>query len=376
MRPRVFVSSVMDGFDEERASARQAIVSAGCEPVLIEDFPALQQSSRNACLDAVESCDAVVVVVGERGGWVAPSGKLVVQEEVEHARKKSIPVLAFISDGERDALAVEFVTFLSDYLSGNYRKTYASLQQLKELVEEAVTFHFSGTEGAEMDNDFLERALADEPEIRNVPTIRVVASPDRRGEVFDPIQFDKPEFKSELYLLGYSTQPAFFAHELPKEFSFTADGFRVIQALNGMHNQNAERIDLQVDEFGNVRCDMNVVGLRNQTDNSMSSFYILETDVVHRLRAFMRYWAALLNVRDPFGRYRVWRYNAILLNCDHQKIVKEKPAGSSFSIGIYGAERPVAFDSPRKLDVSDMATADSEIERLVMKLKRRMQAEH
>lgn len=373
MKPRVFVSSVMDEFDEERASARQAIASAGCEPVLIEDFPALQQSSRNACLDAVESCDAVVVIVGERGGWVTPSGKLVVREEVEHARKNGIPVLAFVSSGTKNALAAEFVTFLSDYLTGNFRKAYASAQELKELVSQAVMFHFSGREASEVDNEFFDRALADDSAIQNIPTIRVVASPDRRGDLFDSIQFDKPEFKNEIYMLGYATQPSFFAHELPKEFSFTADKFRIKQALNDLHSQNSEKIDLHVDESGHVRCDMNVTGLREQIDNSMSSFYILETDIDHRIRAFMRYWAKLIGAYDPYGRYRVWSYNAALLNCDFQKIVKERPSGNSVSFGIQQTERPIAYEAPRNIEVSGLAQADDEIERLVTKLKRRMQ---
>lgn len=370
MKPRVFVSSVMDEFDEERASARQAIASAGCEPVLIEDFPALQQSSRNACLDAV------VVIIGERGGWVTPSGKLVVQEEVEHASKKAIPVLAFVSSGNRDAFAADLVASLSDYLAGNFRKTYASVHELKELVERAVIFHFSGSEASVVDNGFLERALADESEIRNIPTIRVVASPDRHGEVFDSIQFDKPGFKNEIYMLGYATQPSFFAHELPKEFSYTADGFRIKQALNDIHSQNSENIDLHVDESGNVRCDMNVTGLRDQIDSSMSSFYVLETDIGDRLRAFMRYWAALLGAYDPFGRYRVWSYNSALLNCDFQKIVKERPSGNSISLGMHRVDRPVAYESPRSVEVSAFAQADDEIERLITKLKRRMQSEY
>ena len=81
MRPRVFVSSVMEGFEEFRLAAKNGIIAAGSEPLLIEDFPALPISPRNACIDGVASCDIHIAIVGNRGGWVAPSGKLVVEEE-------------------------------------------------------------------------------------------------------------------------------------------------------------------------------------------------------------------------------------------------------------------------------------------------------
>lgn len=83
--PRVFVSSVVEDFTEFRKAAREAISAAGGEPVLVnEDFPSLAVSSRNACLDAVDSCDFLVSIVGERGGWTAPSGLLVIEEEYQH----------------------------------------------------------------------------------------------------------------------------------------------------------------------------------------------------------------------------------------------------------------------------------------------------
>jgi hypothetical protein len=96
-RPRVFVSSVIDGFEPFRVAARSAITACGGDPVLVnEDFPSLLASPRNACLDAIDSCDLVVTMVGERGGWTSPSGSLVTDEEFQHAMTKKIPVVATI----------------------------------------------------------------------------------------------------------------------------------------------------------------------------------------------------------------------------------------------------------------------------------------
>lgn len=65
--PRVFVSSVAEGFEDYREAAREGIEAAGGEPVLVnEDFPSVPASPRNACLDAVTSSDIYLAIIGER----------------------------------------------------------------------------------------------------------------------------------------------------------------------------------------------------------------------------------------------------------------------------------------------------------------------
>jgi hypothetical protein len=66
MKPRVLVSSVIDGFETFRAAARSGVTAGEGEPVLIEDYPSIPTSPRNACLDAVDSCDALALVIGSR----------------------------------------------------------------------------------------------------------------------------------------------------------------------------------------------------------------------------------------------------------------------------------------------------------------------
>ena len=86
-RPRVFVSSIMNGYEEYREAAPAGIREAGCEAALAEDFAAQGTSSRNACLDGVQSADAMVLLLGPRYGWVAPSGRSATEEEYREATK-------------------------------------------------------------------------------------------------------------------------------------------------------------------------------------------------------------------------------------------------------------------------------------------------
>ena len=68
MKARVFVSSIMEGFSEFRSTAREAIARSGGLPILVEDYPSVSVSPRNACLDGVHSSDFLVIIIGLRGG--------------------------------------------------------------------------------------------------------------------------------------------------------------------------------------------------------------------------------------------------------------------------------------------------------------------
>ena len=84
-RPRVFISSVMEGYEAFRDAAAEGIRRAGCDPVRAEDFPASSTSPRNACLDGVRSADALVLLLGSRYDWIAPSGISATEEEHLHS---------------------------------------------------------------------------------------------------------------------------------------------------------------------------------------------------------------------------------------------------------------------------------------------------
>jgi len=138
MRPHVFVSSVMDGFEKYRLAARQGIIAAGGIQVLVEDFPSLPLSPRTARLDGVASCDIYIGIVGHRGGWTAPSGNLVVEEEYEEARRRKLRTLAFVQDVERDEGAARLVRLFSDYITGMFRQQLSSAGALRIAVEKAL----------------------------------------------------------------------------------------------------------------------------------------------------------------------------------------------------------------------------------------------
>jgi len=200
-RPRVFVSSVIEGFADYRTAARKGIEAAGGTPVMVnEDLPSQITSSRNACLTAIESSDYVLSIVGKRGGWTTPSGRLVVEEEFEHARVHNRPVLAFVQDTPRDADAEHFVRRLSDYVDGMFRTKFQTPTDLEEQVERAVQERLANVSPRNVEGRDLSSYFEAERHSSGAATmLRLVLEPERQEEVIDPVKIASPRSMPSAY---------------------------------------------------------------------------------------------------------------------------------------------------------------------------------
>lgn len=68
---KVFISSTAEDLVEYRTAAREAVLLAGCQPVMMEYFtPQGQRKPYPACMDEVDACDVVIAIVAHRYGWV------------------------------------------------------------------------------------------------------------------------------------------------------------------------------------------------------------------------------------------------------------------------------------------------------------------
>src|SRR5450631_2917682 len=215
---RVFVSSVMDGFEEYRRAAREGIEAAGATPVLVEDFPSLSTSSRNACLDGIDSSDYVASIVGQRGGWMAPSGLLVVEEELEHAKRSNVPVLAFLQDIPRTPEAEAFALRLSDYVEGAFRTTFRTPEDLRKQIERAFRQKVEQVSPRRTVNadDLASYFKSDRHESGMMTILRFVLVPERQGEILHPVQIASKEFERQLFEIGHAAHVGLFSFTRPK----------------------------------------------------------------------------------------------------------------------------------------------------------------
>jgi hypothetical protein len=106
--PTVFISSTSEDLKAYRAAARDAAISAGFHPEMMEYFAASAGPPLSECLEKVSACDLVVAIVAHRYGWAPrdqPDGdaKSITWLEGEHAARAGKDVLAFILHKDKDA---------------------------------------------------------------------------------------------------------------------------------------------------------------------------------------------------------------------------------------------------------------------------------
>ncbi|MFO1050618.1 MAG: DUF4062 domain-containing protein [Planctomycetota bacterium] len=120
--PRVFVSSTSEDLEAHRQIAKDAALHADVFPVMHEYWEAKDNDPYDECMQRVDGCDVLVVIVAQRYGWEPPdqpckSGeelKSITWLECERAVASGKQVLAFLlEDGvdwpkeSKDADALE-----------------------------------------------------------------------------------------------------------------------------------------------------------------------------------------------------------------------------------------------------------------------------
>ncbi|MCY1669595.1 DUF4062 domain-containing protein [Novosphingobium sp. SL115] len=140
---KIFVSSVMNGFQEFREAAFAAIRSLDHDVVRAEDFPASTTSSRVACLQGVREADLVVLILGERYGWSEThSGLSPTHEEFREAVNEG-KVISFVQTGVTCEPAQQaFVEEVENYDTGMHRgRNFVTPEDLRTEVTRALARH-------------------------------------------------------------------------------------------------------------------------------------------------------------------------------------------------------------------------------------------
>ena len=136
---KVFVSSVVQGMEEFRQAARQAIRTMEHTPVMFEDFSAKPYSSEQACLHEVEQSDIYLVIVGRDYGYETPEGLSVTQAEFRTAKATNKSILAFIQQVDiGDKRQQTFLSEVEAYQSGVFRASFSSVLELNNEIIKAM----------------------------------------------------------------------------------------------------------------------------------------------------------------------------------------------------------------------------------------------
>lgn len=373
-RPRVFVSSIMEGYRDYREAARLGIERAGGTAVLVEDEPARPASPRSACLDLVASCDAVITIIGPRGGYRAPSGKLVVREEFDEARSRGIPTVLLLHDGDRDADGEKLARDLSDWVDGRLRRSFSSPQELATEVERALAPLLDTMSKTPQDPStiqaLVEKAAHGGGQYDAV--LKIVFAPAVVEEVVDPLLFDSADFQRKIQREAHDTE--LFSYEFPKDTRTTSEQLIIKQSERP--GRGSGYAEISISSSGLFSASIQVTGSSEDCSGQRffsSTFEILRDDLAGAASVVFRFVAGLLAQIDPHSRYSSWMYNASLANPGSRRIV-DQPArsnqGSSMGWGEPGVV--TCYDQPRKINRATMARPDEEVQRIVGLLKRRL----
>ena len=362
----------MEDYKAYRSAARDGISRAECEPVLVEDFPSAPYSPRTACLDGVASCDALLLIIGNRGGWIAPSGKLVVEEELEEARRRGLYVFVFIQDTNRDEAAKRLVKTVSDYVHGFYRRTFRSPADLVRLVEDATKNLDIPNEGHAMQvfNDAFSKAHI----INDEACVRFMLVPIRKDELLDPVSLETTELKDQILELAHAREIRLFSYERAKSVTVTVDSM-VLHQTDVRGRGQIDEVLLEITSEGAIRIDANVTNLGlPESDVSMNSYYVIvEEDILIRLTASFALCRVFFDSRDPYRRHEQFIYNATLQQVGHRSIVQDRPAGqTSYSVGFDDDTPVIAFDQPRQTNRTTINSPQPEIDAIVTMFRRRL----
>ena len=136
---RVFVSSVIDGYEHYRAAAKAAIEALGHVAVVVGlNHHASPSSPREGCFSEIEDSDVLLLLLGKRyGDRLEESGRSATHEEWGHARSIAKEILVFVEDVEdREDAQQDFLSELGGWVDGSLWSNYdAPTVLITEIVK-------------------------------------------------------------------------------------------------------------------------------------------------------------------------------------------------------------------------------------------------
>lgn len=366
----IMVSSVVSGYEAHRATAEEVISGLGARPILVnEHFSALTSSPRNACLDAVAQCDALVLSVARRGGYITPSGMTATEEEFEEARRLGRKVLVFVEEGVKDPDAQRLEEKASDYVSGHFRASFADLAQLRAALTQALQHTLPTITRRTMDpSPMISQALHHE-RVCDEPYLRALFWPDRDYELFAPHRMEDPQFEYELITALQHPGVDGLDFKAATETIAGASSVEVRQSKRVGHFDNVDR-RVQLHSNGKIIIELKIPEFAEDNSRFGNSFVLAEEQLeLSALRA-IRASLAALTLLDPFETSE-YRWLSALHGLGHRTIERNPKSRTSHTMGTMGGEQPIlAGNEARMITRSTMRSPEDEVRRALYAIRK------
>ena len=357
MKPLVFISSVSRGFGQIRQSAKKAIEKTGGKPIGFEDFPALNQSSRNACLDGVADSDIYLGIFGAQYGYVSPSGFSATEEEFNEAVRLGKPRLIFVQEVEqREPKQQAFLDRVGDYRTGRFWQKFDGHDDLPEKLEPAlkevfkrIMHELSPLEIREKLINEIETMLDN---LHDQSWLVTTAHPTCQMQLVDDIDFNNQILAQQIFMLGMEGKYLVFEIELAKSKTLKKDHW-LLEQIEHQNWHDGQRLTLVKFYLnGCVVLSMNVTGREPESHDSMNRlFYIIPDKVKEIAHAQTLFLRRLYDHFDPHIRWDKIGLMSALHNIKNRNFAEPKPGQTSHSMPFRSlGEYVLAFDDPKILE--------------------------
>jgi hypothetical protein len=294
---KIFVSSVIRGFEPYREAAARAAKALRHEVKRAEDFAASPSTPQQACLAGVRWAEAVILLLGTRYGEPQASGLAPTHEEYRESRERC-HVLVFVERGVKHEPAQQaFLSEVQGWTTGHYTASFSDPDELRDAVTSALRdLELAQATGPVDDGEMLGRARALLPDTRNHAqgiTLAFVVAGGPRQQVLRPRELEAPALEEEL----------------SREALFGA--FRILDRTAGTRHsirENAlvieqDKASILVDQLGTVRLVLPAERPRTRGDfASVSVSVAIREDVEELLQRALRFVAWILDRIDPVRR--------------------------------------------------------------------------
>lgn len=368
---RIFISSVITGFEAERAAARRAVTTLRHEPVMAEDFGAQPSSPQIACLQGLRGADMVVLVLGEGYGFVPPGSALSATHQEYREARETKPVLAFVQQGiSPGPEQAAFISEVQAWEGGLFRGGFGTADELQDAVTRALhDVTLANANGPVDEQEMTARAtslFAPDRGNQVVPaSIEVVVAGGPRQRILRPADLEAPHLAEELEQSALYGGNRLFDRSLG--IATGLDGSDLVLRQD-------RTTEVRLTEQGSiaVRLPLDEPRTGGRTFDPMSGMVVIEEIVQQRLGSTLGYAVGVINNIDPTQRMTHLVVAVRLTGVEHRGWrTRSQHAASpgSIQIGMGGSrERPPIVHMLRRAAIGlDRAAL---IEDIVVPLRR------
>jgi hypothetical protein len=298
---RIFISSLISGFEPQRAAARRAVMTLRHEPVMAEDFGAQPNSPQIGCLQGLRGSDMVVLILGENYGFVPPGSSLSATHQEYREARETKPVLAFVQQGVSPGPEqAAFIAEVQAWEGGLFRGGFVGVDDLQDGVTRALHDVTLANATAPVDEqEMTARAHGMlEPENRNQVTaamldLVVVGGPRQR--ILRPAELEAPGLAEQLEQSALYGDRRLFERTLG-----TASGLDGSDLV--LRQERGAAIRVTEEGSISVRVPLDETRAGGRSFDPMSSMVIIEEAVQQRLGTTLDYAAGVLDRIDRTQR--------------------------------------------------------------------------